>query len=51
MEQEEAKSNPEMVDFREIMIKAYNRGLKDSNLTLEKLMIELKADLKNMIAG
>jgi membrane-anchored protein YejM (alkaline phosphatase superfamily) len=46
-----AKTSSEMVDFREIVKKAYDRGLKESDLTLAKLMEELEADLKNMIVG
>lgn len=45
MEQELEKK----VNFTEIVKKAYDRGLKESDLTLEKLLEEIEANLKNIV--
>ncbi|MDQ1143745.1 hypothetical protein QE429_000572 [Bacillus sp. SORGH_AS 510] len=37
------------VDFTAIVKKAYDKGLNENEITLEKLMEELKADLKQLV--
>jgi hypothetical protein len=37
------------VDFSTIVKKAYERGLNENEMTLEKIINELKTDLKNMM--
>lgn len=37
------------VDFSEIVKKAYDKGVNENEITLEKLMEELKADLKQLV--
>jgi hypothetical protein len=45
-----AKGNgPKQVDFSTIVKKAYERGLNEREMTLEKIIEELKTDLKNMM--
>ncbi len=51
MEQEVKMSGSAMADFSEIVKKAYDRGLNENEITLEKLMEDLKADLKNLVAA
>ncbi|WHY00432.1 hypothetical protein [Neobacillus sp. DY30] len=38
------------VDFSMIVKKAYERGLTENEMTLEKILAELKSDLKNIIS-
>ncbi|MDQ0200755.1 hypothetical protein [Neobacillus ginsengisoli] len=49
MEGEEKKNNSNKGDFSEIIKKAYEKGLKENEITVDKLIKELKADLKHMI--
>jgi hypothetical protein len=42
-------SNAKQVDFTRIVKKAYEKGINENEITLEKIMEELKADLKNMM--
>jgi hypothetical protein len=42
-------SSPKQVDFSMIVKKAYERGLNENEMTLEKIIAELKTDLKNMM--
>jgi hypothetical protein len=51
VEQELEKKSSDVADFTEIVKKVYDRGLKETDLTLAQLMKELEADLKNMIVG
>jgi hypothetical protein len=37
------------VDFSMVVKKAYERGLNENEMTLEKIIAELKTDLKNMM--
>ena len=43
------KSNAGIVDFSDVVKKAYDKGINDSEITLELLMEELKADLKQLV--
>ena len=43
----EAKYN--LVDFSQIVKKAYEKGENETEITLEKLIEELKADLKQLV--
>ncbi|MEH7180563.1 hypothetical protein [Neobacillus vireti] len=36
-------------DFSRLLKKAYEKGLNENELTLEKIIEDLKADLKNMM--
>lgn len=45
-----AKGNgSKQVDFSAIVKKAYERGLTENEMTLEKILAELKSDLKSII--
>ncbi|MGG3560544.1 hypothetical protein ABES03_02685 [Neobacillus rhizosphaerae] len=48
MERKAGKS-ANTVDFSEIVKKAYDKGVNENEITLEKLMEELKADLKQLV--
>ena len=49
MEREPKKNSENIVDFSQIVQKAYNKGINDSEITLEKLLEDIKADLKNLV--
>ncbi|WP_161487139.1 hypothetical protein [Neobacillus mesonae] len=51
MEKEEIKKSADIVAFNEIVKKAYEKGRSEKELTLEQLMEDLKADLKNLVIG
>ncbi len=51
MEKEEIKHNPENAAFVAIVKKAYEKGRNETELTLDQLMEDLKADLKNIVIG
>jgi hypothetical protein len=38
-------------NFSEIVRKAYETGKNENGITLEKLIADLKADLKNLMVG
>ncbi|WP_155928959.1 hypothetical protein [Bacillus sp. UNC41MFS5] len=38
-------------NFSEIVRKAYETGVNEHEITLEKLIADLKADLKNLMVG
>ncbi|MBY0145134.1 hypothetical protein [Neobacillus niacini] len=42
-------NNSKQADFTRIVKKAYEKGVNENGMTLEKIMEELKADLKSMI--
>ncbi|MEH7084435.1 hypothetical protein V7139_17100 [Neobacillus drentensis] len=46
----EAKSS-QTANFSEIVRKAYETGVNEREITLEKLIADLKADLKNLMVG
>lgn len=43
-------NSSKQADFSLIVKKAYEKGVNESGMTLEKIMEELKTDLKNMMA-
>lgn len=45
------KNGSNVADFSEIVKKAYDKGTNENEITLEKLMEVLKADLKNLMVG
>ncbi|NRD76957.1 hypothetical protein HPT25_05545 [Bacillus sp. BRMEA1] len=49
MEQETSKKSLNLADFKEIVKKAYDKGLNEADLKLASLMEELEADLKNIL--
>jgi hypothetical protein len=44
----EKRSREEQPQFTDIVKKAYDRGISEQEVTVEKLMEELKVDLKKM---
>ena len=46
----EAKRS-QMANFSEIVRKAYETGVNEREITLEQLIADLKADLKNLMVG
>ncbi|WML58609.1 hypothetical protein [Neobacillus sp. PS2-9] len=44
-----AGNSANTVDFSEIVKKAYDKGVNENEITLEKLMEELKADLRHLV--
>jgi hypothetical protein len=40
-----------MANFSELVKKAYEAGKNENGITLEKLIADLEADLKNLMAG
>ncbi|MBV7508950.1 hypothetical protein KW850_27485 [Bacillus sp. sid0103] len=38
-------------NFSEIVRKAYESGVNENEITVEKLIADLKADLKNLMVG
>ncbi|MGG1678267.1 hypothetical protein ACIFOT_21385 [Neobacillus sp. NRS-1170] len=45
----EDKNNSNLADFSEIVKKAYEKGLNENGMTPEKLIEDIKVDLKNMM--
>ncbi|NHC42856.1 hypothetical protein G6549_23440 [Bacillus sp. MM2020_1] len=41
----------DVAKFSEIVRKAYETGKNENGITLEKLIADLKADLKNLMVG
>ncbi|MFP5114131.1 hypothetical protein ACSU64_17360 [Bacillaceae bacterium C204] len=46
----EAKSS-NVANFSEIVRRAYETGVNENEITVEKLLADLKADLKNLMVG
>ncbi|MDQ1000318.1 hypothetical protein QFZ28_000718 [Neobacillus niacini] len=42
-------NSSKQADFSKLLKKAYEKGLNESELTLDKIIEDLKADLKNMM--
>jgi hypothetical protein len=42
-------NSSKQADFTRIVKKAYDKGINENGMTLEKIIEELKADLKNMM--
>ncbi|MEH7503773.1 hypothetical protein V7152_17455 [Neobacillus drentensis] len=51
MERQAMQNNSNSADFSEIVKRAYDKGINENEITLEKLMEDLKADLKNLLVG
>ena len=49
MEREAKKSNADFADFSEIVKKAYDKGVNETEITLEKLLEDIKADLRQLV--
>jgi hypothetical protein len=47
----ETKNDSIQVDFSDIVKKAYDKGLKETGMTVEKLIEDLKADLKHLVVS
>jgi hypothetical protein len=45
------KTNQANVDFNEIVKKAYEKGVNETEMTVEKLLEDLKTDLKQIVNG
>jgi hypothetical protein len=50
-ELERKAGKKENANFLEIVKKAYDNGTNEHEMTLEKLMADLKADLKSLMVG
>lgn len=51
MDRKEVANNTQKVDFVEIVKRAYERGINETEITVEKLIEDLKADLKPLVVG
>ncbi|MFH7818897.1 hypothetical protein [Neobacillus thermocopriae] len=49
MDQKQGKTSPVIADFAEILKKAYEKGMNEAEITVEKLIEELKVDLKHLL--
>lgn len=49
VEREHKGNGQNIVDFSQIVKKAYEKGMNETELTLEKLIEDLKADLRNLV--
>jgi hypothetical protein len=49
LDQKQGKTSPAIADFAEILKKAYEKGMNEAEITVEKLIEELKADLKHLL--
>ncbi len=45
----EVKESSNIADFSQIVKKAYDKGENESEITLEKLLEDIKADLKQLV--
>lgn len=45
----EVNKSSNIADFQEIVKKAYEKGVNEHEMTLEKLIEDIKADLKNLM--
>ncbi|WP_157042261.1 hypothetical protein [Neobacillus jeddahensis] len=43
------KKDANLVDFSEIVKKAYEKGVNETEITLEKLLEDLKEDLQQLV--
>ena len=44
-------NSSQLANFSEIVRKAYESGKNENGITLEKLIADLEADLKNLMVG
>ena len=51
MERAVEKNRDNVASFSEIVRKAYETGVNQNEITLEKLLADLKADLKHLVVG
>ncbi|WP_157081480.1 hypothetical protein [Neobacillus soli] len=49
MDRKEEKKSSNPADFSEIVKKAYDMGVNEHEMTLEKLIEDLKADLRQLV--
>ena len=49
MEQEGKKNSSNIAVFSEIIKKAYDKGMNETEITLEKLIEDIKADLEQLV--
>ena len=49
MEQEGKKNSSNIADLSEIIKKAYDKGMNETEITLEKLIEDIKADLEQLV--
>ncbi|WHY77395.1 hypothetical protein QNH20_25590 [Neobacillus sp. WH10] len=49
MNWEAKKSSSDTVDFSEIVKKAYDKGVNETEITVEKLLEDIKADLRQIV--
>ncbi|MDN3019167.1 hypothetical protein PH210_23625 [Paenibacillus sp. BSR1-1] len=47
--EQKVKNSSNIADFSEIVKKAYEKGVNENEMTLEKLIEDIKADLKNLM--
>lgn len=45
----ETKNSANIADFSQIVKKAYDKGENESEITLEKLIEDIKADLRQLV--
>lgn len=51
MDRTAEKTSSNIANFSEIVRKAYETGVNENEITVEKLIADLKADLKNLMVG
>jgi hypothetical protein len=51
LELKRERTNQANVDFTEIIKKAYEKGVNEKEMTVEKLLEDLKTDLKQIVMG
>ncbi len=51
MDRKKEKTSSNVAEFSEIVRKAYETGVNENEITLEKLLADIKADLKNLMVG
>ncbi|MEH7356270.1 hypothetical protein V7150_22405 [Neobacillus drentensis] len=49
MNREAKKSSSNTADFSEIVKNAYDKGINETEITLEKLLEDIKADLRQIV--
>ena len=49
MERDTKESNQNVVDFLRIVKKAYDKGTNEHEITLEKLVDDIEADLRKLV--
>ena len=49
MDRKSIDNNQSIVDFSQIVKKAYEKGVNESEITLEKLIEDIKTDLRQLV--